>query len=100
MKYEKVRFWLVRRLLGTDKIDKAIGKTQNALYTNCLAYMADRLAQDSQRYAEEYATKLIGEFTPELLASAVEANSALTEQQKTAIISILASPKTVASYLQ
>jgi hypothetical protein len=100
MNTQNLRFWLVRRLLGTDKIDRAIGNAQNALYTNCLAYIANRLAADSERYASEYVSKLVSEFSPELLASAIHANASLTESQKAHLCAVLASPQASATYLR
>jgi hypothetical protein len=84
-----MKTWLIRRLLGADKIEDHIKLARIDTYEKILSFVAERLAKDSERYTNEFYAQKFVDFKPDFLANVIQVNKNIDDTQKAAIVDIL-----------
>jgi hypothetical protein len=91
---KKLRLWLIRKLLQSDKLEQAVGNSTNNLYADMLKFIAEQMSKDYQKYSAEFMSQKFANVSAEFLSLAVKANTNLNESQKMQIVSVLTASDT------
>jgi hypothetical protein len=95
----KVRSWLIRKLLQSDRVEQVVGASTSDMYAEMLRFVGESMARDYQKYSAEFMAQKFTNVSPDFLALAVKANNNLSDAQKIQIMNLLIASGASNSYI-
>ena len=80
----RIRLWLLRLLLGQNKVDKTTKVDKLILHSIC-----ELMFEDFKKCAAEYSGRLMKDLTVDQLQHIISANTKLSDMQRQAMLATL-----------